>query len=202
MSICRLTFEEVETLVTKMGWDEHPNARFAKSAHSLWFRFKNYTDMNAPYACKDLDGNITSVIMLTRLVREPYANLYEIFAVKPTYARELYWEVMSFLHENGVERLKMSCTPDSVGWHMGNGIVGWGVDPSGSIRVDVPIMPTLEAQLELREASLKDISLVLPSEKKVELLREEENSFGPIKIKKVDAAIAAVGKYYYRRFIL
>ena len=202
MSFTRLSFDEVEKLVFDMKCSDHPNSRFANAAHSLWTRFHNYTERNSPYACIDHDGEITSVVMMTLLTREPYANLYEIFAVKPTFARDLYWDVMKGAKEMGAERLKMSCTPSSIGWHLGNGVVGWGVDPSGSIRVDIPIADSLEEQLDLRERALKDTSLVMPEGKNLQRLIDEENSFGPIKILKVEKAIDLMGDYYMRKDIV
>ena len=203
MSFTRMSFEDIDQLVTKMKNSEHPNARFASAAHSLWTRFHNYTERNMPYACIDRhSGDVTSVVMMTLLTREPYANLYEIFAVKPTFARELYWDVMKGAKEMGAERLKMSCTPSSIGWHLGNGVVGWGTDPSGSIRVDIPIADSLEEQLDLRERAIKDPSLVMPTGKNLQRLIDEENSFGPIKLPKVEKAIDSMGKYYMRKEIV
>tara|TARA_B110000285_G_C15137569_1_gene628185 strand:- start:324 stop:929 length:606 start_codon:yes stop_codon:yes gene_type:complete len=200
--ITRLDFDDVNALVYDMKAKSHPNAKFANGAHSLWRRFNNYTDRNTPYSCVDSTGDITSVVMMTMLTREPYANLYEIFAVKPTYARTLYWEVMAEAKKNGAERLKMSCTPSSIGWHLGNGVVGWGVDSSGSIRVDIPICGSLEEQLDLRERALHDPSLVMPTGKQAEALIKEEHSFGKIKIIKVEKAIDTMGDYYMRRHLL
>tara|TARA_B110000285_G_scaffold55990_1_gene63708 strand:- start:1090 stop:1692 length:603 start_codon:yes stop_codon:yes gene_type:complete len=199
--IQRMTKDQMDILVFNMQEDNNPNARFANSAHSLWTRFHNYTERNAPYACI-VDGEVTAVVMMTLLTREPYANLYEIFAVKPTYAGALYWSVMRLAKEMGAERLKMSCTPSSIGWHMKNGIVGWAVDPSGSIRVDIPICDSQEEQLALREDALTNPSLVLPPEKFAQKLASEENSFGPIKIIKVEKSIETMGDYYMRKEIL
>lgn len=198
----RLTQEQTEIVVKNMKTEGHPHAAFANASHSLWRRFNNYTERNSPYCLVGVDGDVKAVIMLTLLTREPYANLYEIFAIKPTYARELYWRVMKHAKEMGAERLKMSCTPSSLGWHLGNGIVGWGVDTSGSIRVDIPICDSLEEQLELREFALKHPSLITPTGKSAEKLVSEENSFGPIKIKKVEQAISLMGDYYMRRHLL
>ena len=203
MSFTRMSFDDIERLVYDMKDQEHPNAKFASGAHSLWTRFHNYTERNAPYACLERDtGEITSVVMMTLLTREPYANLYEIFAVRPTFAQELYWDVMKGAKDMGAERLKMSCTPSSIGWHLRNGVVGWGVDPSGSIRVDIPICDSLEEQLDLRERAIKDPSLVMPEGKNLQRLIDEENSFGPIKLPKVEKAINSMGDYYMRKHII
>ena len=192
----------MEQLVLEMKNNDHPNAKFASAAFSLWFRFGNFTERNAPYASVDAEGNITAVVMLTLLTREPYANLYEIFAVEGGYATSLYWEVMKHAKENGADRLKMSCTPSSIGWHFRNGIVGWGVDPTGSIRVDIPICDSLQEQTELRERSIENVSLVMPEGKPLQRLIDEENSFGPKKIIKVENAIDFMGDYYMRKEIV
>lgn len=195
----RLSKEVVDDLVERMVKDDHPNARFAKAAHSLWIRFKNY-DKHPPYAILTDNGDIAAVCMLTVLQREPYANLYEIFAIEKGYARKLYWDIMSELHGK-VSRLKMSCTPSSIGWHMGNGIIGWGTDPSGSIRVDIPIMKNIEDQVSLRDKWKENIDNITPPDKNRTKLREENNSFGPRKLPKVEEAIDKVGKYYLRRYL-
>jgi len=195
----RLSKEQVDELVNKMVNEDHDNARFAKAAHSLWIRFKNY-DKHPPWAILDDNGEIAAVCMITLLQREPYANLYEIFAVKKGYARKLYWKIMSDISSR-TERLKMSCTPSSIGWHMKNGIIGWGTDPSGSIRVDIPIMKTLEDQLKLRENWEENINWIIPPEKNRSRLKDEENSFGPRKKPKVEEAIDTVGDFYLRRYL-
>ena len=192
--------ETIQDLLLEMEQTDNSNLRFAKAAHSLWIRFHNY-EKNPPYVIYNDLNQIAAVCMITKLQREPYANLYEIFAVKPGYATDLYWEIMQHMHIMGVKRLKMSCTPSSIGWHMRNGIVGWAVDPSGSIRVDVPIMPTKQEQLDLRELAVIDPSVVMPPTKQANKLRLEENSFGPRKLPVVEKAIDAVGQYYLRRHL-
>ena len=168
-----------------------------RSSHNLWIRFKNYKD-NPPLLT--LQTNYHPVCMITKLKREPYANLYEIFAVHPGYATNL-WDIMAHMKANGVERLKMSCTPSSIGWHKRNGIVGWAIDPSGSIRVDVPICETQEEQLALRERAIDNPWLVMPPERKSIQLRAEHNSFGKIKQPKVDQAIDTLGDFWLRKYL-
>lgn len=192
----------MEQLVLEMKNNDHANAKFASAAFSLWFRFGNFTERNAPYASVDAEGNITAVVMLTLLTREPYANLYEIFAVESGCATSLYWEVMKHAKENGAERLKMSCTPSSIGWHFRNGIVGWGTDPTGSIRVDIPICDSRQEQIELRERAIECPILVMPEGKAKDRLAKEENSFGPKKIIQVENAIDFMGMCYMRKHIV
>ena len=96
----------------------------------------------------------------------------------------------------------MSCTPSSIGWHLKNGIVGWGIDPSGSVRVDIPIADSLQEQLDLRDRAVHDPSIIMPQGKNLDRLVNEENSFGKIKLAKVEKSISLMGDYYMRKEIL
>ena len=195
--------EEIQALVTKMKADGHPNFKFADSSQNLWIRFKNYeTDKNLPFVILNDKEEIAAVCMITKLVMTPYCNLYDIFAVESGYATKLYWGIMQYMKKNGVERLKMSCTPSSIGWHYRNGIVGWAVDPSGSIRVDVPICETQADQLSLRQMAIHTPALVMPPAKQQIKLSEEENSFGPKKIIQVEKAIDTMGEFYMRKHLI
>ena len=199
--IRNLNEDDMQLLVETMQADNNPNAAFAKGAHNLWIRFKNYKN-NPPFVNFTSDYHVGAVCMITKLKREPYANLYEIFAVYPGHATRLYWDIMAHMKANGVERLKMSCTPSSIGWHYRNGIVGWAVDPSGSIRVDVPICETQADQLALRNGAIHRPELVMPPAKQQIKLAEEENSFGPKKIIQVEKAIETMGEFYMRRHLI
>jgi len=206
MKIRNINLDEMEVLLIQMERANHKNLSFANSAHSLWVRFHNY-EKNPPYVIYDEDDNIAAVCMITVLQREPYANLYEIFSVKDGWASKLYWGIMEILYtgrsasRQRVERLKMSCTPSSIGWHFKNGIIGWGTDPSGSIRVDIPIMRTQKEQLELRENWKDNLDKIIPPSKNAKKLREEINMFGPKKQPKVDEAIDTMGEYYLRSLL-
>ena len=202
--IRRSNREEIQALVTKMKAEGHPNFKFADSSQNLWIRFKNYeNDKNLPFVILDDNREIAAVCMITKLVMTSYCNLYDIFAVKSGYATKLYWGIMQYMYSNGVKRLKMSCTPDSIGWHYRNGIVGWAIDPTGSIRVDIPIKPTQDQQLALRYMAVDGLpQLVMPPEKQADKLRLEENSFGPKKIIQVEQAIDTMGRYYMRKHLI
>jgi len=194
----RLDEKGMERVLDYMSESNNENLKFAKAAHNLWVRFKSY-DKHPPY-CLWYGDNPLAVCMITTLEREPYANLYEIFTIEKGYAGHLYWMIMKNLYGT-VTRLKMSCTPSSIGWHMKNGIIGWGTDPSGSIRVDIPIKPTREEQLELRDNWKDNLDYILPPGKNRVRLRDEENSFGPKKQPKVDEAIDKVGEFYLRKYL-
>lgn len=194
----RVTQVEFEAWVQSM--DEGRNKTFAKGAMNLWIRFKNF-EKNAPFALR-VDGDIKCVILITKLLRAPYVNLYEIVTATGEegngYARRLYWDVLSHFYDDGVLRLKMSCTPTSIGWHYGNGIIGWGVDATGSIRVDIPLRRTREEQLALRANYKNNMEEITPPEKAIKALLKENPTFGLKKAMQVEASKGHLGEYYLR----
>ena len=197
----RYTQEQVEKLLETQP--EGTNTKFLKSSHNLWFRFKNYVK-NPPFVLEDA-GVPVALVFITFSQRSKYANLYEIVTLEGKegcgYASKVYWEVMKAAHEAGMERLKMSCTPSSVTWHKRNGTIFWAVDPSGSLRVDQPLFPTIQEQLAFRERAVNDPSISLPVTKVLDKLKEEgveSHGFGQKKIDKVETAISSVGEYWLR----
>ena len=196
----RATQQEIQDLLDTLPADEK-NTKFAKGAHNLWIRFHNY-GKHDPWVL-EVDGQIVAVCHITVLKKQDYANLYEIYTIPNSegkgYASTLYWQVMMHLSmsHHGI-RLKMSCTPTSIGWHFRNGIIGYGVDPSGSIRVDVPIEPTKELQLAVRETWKLNPEQVLPPLKSREKLLKENPTFGVKKSVQVGQSIETMGEYYLR----
>jgi hypothetical protein len=95
----------------------------------------------------------------------------------------------------------MSCTPTSIGWHYGNGIIGWGVDATGSIRVDVPLRRTREEQLELRADYKKNMEEITPPEKAIKALLKENPTFGTKKAIQVASSKGHLGEYYLREIL-
>jgi len=163
--------EEMETILAKQP--EGKNTRFLNAAHSLWYRFKNY-DKHPAFSLND-----QAFVFATYSQRSKYINLYEIVTVEGAegkgYASEIWSAVMEDAYNNGMRRLKISCTPSSVTWHYRNGLVFWAVDPSGSLRSDQPLCKTREEQIALREQAIKDPSVVMPTDSKViENLRKED----------------------------
>jgi hypothetical protein len=197
--IDRVTKEEFADWINNMP--EGRNTRFARNANNLWTRFKNFEN-NPPWVLKE-EGDIKCAILITKLVREPYCNLYEIVTKEGQegkgYARRLYWHVMSHMFNDGVKRLKMSCTTSSIGWHYRNGIIGWGIDPTGSIRVDIPLRPTLEEQLELRNNFEDNKFEIMPEEKVAIRLLRENVSFGKKKEIQVNLSREVMGEHYRRK---
>jgi hypothetical protein len=198
----RLNKEEVETLIASQP--EGTNTKFLKSSHNLWFRFKNY-EKQPPFALMDGGIDPVALVFITFSARSKYANLYEIVTLEGEegqgYASEVYWKVMEEAHNQGMQRLKMSCTPSSVTWHKRNGTIFWAVDPSGSLRCDVPIFPNQHEQLTFRELAIKDPSVAIPPSKVAEKLKEESleaHNFGVKKTEKVETAIESVGEYWMR----
>lgn len=197
----RYTQEQVEKLLETQP--EGTNTKFLKSSHNLWFRFKNYVK-NPPFVLEDA-GVPVALVFITFSQRSKYANLYEIVTLEGKegcgYASEVYWEVMKEAHKQGMQRLKMSCTPSSVTWHKRNGTVFWAVDPSGSLRCDVPIFPTKAEALSFRELAVKDPTSAKPNAQVCDKLIEESlesHNFGVKKTAKVQEAIESVGEFWLR----
>tara|TARA_B110000093_G_scaffold13483_1_gene12571 strand:- start:179 stop:784 length:606 start_codon:yes stop_codon:yes gene_type:complete len=199
----RASQQEIEQLLETLPVDEK-NTKFAKGAHNLWVRFHNYSKHD-PFVL-EADGQIVAVCHITVLKNKDYANLYEIYTIPNSegkgYASTLYWQIMEHMANSysGI-RLKMSCTPSSIGWHYRNGIIGYGVDPSGSIRVDMPIEPTKEMQLALREGWKTNPEYVLPPAKSREKLLKENPTFGVKKSAQVEQSIGTMGEYYLREYL-
>lgn len=163
--------EEMEEILAQQP--EGKNTRFLNAAHSLWYRFKNY-DRHPAFSLEN-----KAFVFATYSERSKYINLYEIVTVEGAegkgYASEIWSAVMEDAYNNGMRRLKISCTPSSVTWHYRNGLVFWAVDPSGSLRSDQPLCRTREEQIKLREQAIEDPSLVMPTDSKViENLRKED----------------------------
>lgn len=195
--------EEMEVFLDSLPVDEK-NTKFAKGAHNLWVRFHNY-GKHDPFVLK-VDGQIVAVCHITVLKKGDYANLYEIYTIPNSegkgYASTLYWQIMEHMaHTYPRIRLKMSCTPSSIGWHYRNGIIGYGVDPSGSIRVDIPIAATKQDQLLTRFVWMGNKEFVLPPTKSREKLLKENPSFGVKKSAQVEQSIAMLGDYYLREYL-
>ena len=103
-----------------------------------------------------------------------------------------------------MERIKLSCTPSSITWHLRNGLVFWAVDRQGSLRSDQPLMKTREEQKELREKAIYEPQLVLPSRKVCEKLLQEALETQPLSQKQAINtynAIQHVGKYWLRNYL-
>ena len=196
------TIEEVENLIQNSP--EGKNTKFLSASHSLWFRFKNY-GKSPPMILED-DGKIVSLIFAT-FNRDKYTNLYEIVTVQGCegkgYASAIWDEYVDYaVNEKGMKRLKISCTPSSVSWHMKNGLVFWAVDPTGSLRSDQPLFKTREEQLIFRNLAVDDPTIAIPNDSKViaQLKGEslESHKFGAKKKAITEEAINRVGKYWLR----
>ena len=199
--LTRYNKESVESLLESQP--AGTNTKFLNSAHNLWFRFKNY-EKNPPFVLEKNDLPV-AFVFITFSKRSKYANLYEIVTLEGMegngYASEIYWAVMKEAHERGMLRLKMSCTPSSITWHKRNGTLFWGVDPSGSLRCNVPIFPNLHEQLTFREMAVNDPHIALPDSKVANHLRADSlgaHGFGPKKTERVENAIQNVGEYWLR----
>ena len=179
------------------------NTKFLSASHSLWKRFGNYD--RYPPLVLDEDG-IKSVIFATFSVRSGYVNLYEICTVQGQegkgYASKAWDGFLEHAKQHDMQRLKISCTPSSIGWHVRNGLVFWSVDPSGSLRSDQPIFQTRKEQLKFREKAIKNPNIAFPDVKVIKKLRAEgleDHNFGVKKAAQVIGAIQEVKSAWLRK---
>ncbi len=196
------TRDEVEHLL--LVSEEGKNTRFLKSSHNLWYRFKNYTKA-PPLAAREGD-DIVALIFAT-FNKDGYTNLYEIVTMEGHEGKGYGSKVWEYFLDYAVnqkqsKRLKISCTPSSVTWHMRNGLVFWAVDPSGSLRSDQPLFATRGEQLEFRAKAIVTPSIAKPTNPRVieQLKKEapESHGFGKKKMSATEEAIAAVGECWLR----
>ena len=180
------------------------NTKFLSAAHNLWTRFKNYE--KCPPMALEVNGEIVSLIYAT-FNRDNYTNLYEIVTVEGQegkgYASRIWDEYIKYaVQERNMERLKISCTPTSVGWHYRNGLIFWGVDPTGSLRSDQKMFATREEQCAYRDYCIENPMQALPPKEKVrEQLRKEGIEFyewGVKKTERTQEAINSVGRAWLR----
>ena len=200
-----MDFAQVEEIVKTSS--KGTNTKFLSSAHSLWYRFKNY-DKTPPMAY-EVNGEIVSLIFAT-YNRDTYSNLYEIVTIQGKegngYASRI-WEIWVnyAVTERQITRLKMSCTPSSITWHQRNGLLWWGVDPSGSLRSDQPLFATRSEQLAYRDWAIEHPIEALPpvkTRKKLVVEGLENYSWGDKKRTKTQEAIDAAGRSWLREFMI
>lgn len=200
------TVEEYALKKTLANSPNGRNTKFLQASLSLWTRFKNFKK-NPPYALYE-DDEIKSIIFATISERSKYVNLYEICTVQGQegkgYASKIWSEFIAISFDKGMERIKLSCTPSSITWHLRNGLVFWAVDRQGSLRSDQPLMKTREEQKELREKAIHEPQLVLPNKKVCVKLLEEALETQPLSQKQAINtynAINHVGKYWLRNYL-
>jgi hypothetical protein len=195
-----------ESLIKKVLEDSPPgsNTRFLSSSHSLWTRFKNYKN-NPPMMLTD--GEQPVCFIFATFNRDKYVNLYEIVTVEGQegngYASEMWDQFVEYATQvRGCTRLKISCTPSSIGWHVRNGLIFWAVDPTGSLRSDQPLFKNREEQFIFQKIAIADPHQAIPpNEKVVAQLRKESlesHGFGEKKTQKTLDAIEAVGDAWLR----
>jgi|TARA_R110001599_G_scaffold20228_1_gene76894 hypothetical protein len=182
------------------------NQKFLQQSHSLWFRFKNYTN-NPPFALIK-NNKIVSIIFATTSDKTKYINLYEICTIQgyegKGYGTEIWQEFVSYWYNNNMKRIKLSCTPSSITWHLRNGLVFWSVDKQGSLRSDQPLKQNIEQQKKLRDESLNNSELIIPNKKvcdKLKLESLETTGLSQKKSLETYKAIQQVGKYWFRSYL-
>ena len=205
LTICKNIQSEEIIPLTLVNMN-HRNTKFLKQAHNLWFRFKNY-EKHPAFALKESD-KIVAVIFATTSERTKYINLYEIVTIageeRKGYATKIWSEFIAYWYDKGMKRIKLSCTPSSVTWHLKNGLVFWSVDKQGSLRSDQPLMRTIEDQKDLRWKAIRQPELVLPdynTRQKLLLEDLETLHLSQRRLTKVFDAIEKVRGYWFRRYL-
>lgn len=199
-----LTKTDVETIIDQSP--DSKNNRFLKASHNLWMRFHNY-EKQLPMAL--IIKNKPVCIHFATFNKNLYTNSYEIVTVDghegKGYATQLWEEYMDYaVNVRGMQRLKNSCIPSSVSWHVKNGLIFWAVDPTGSLKTDQPLYPTIQAQREAREVFVKLPDSAMPPLNIVVKLRKhqlEYYSFGERKNGSIKAAIKSTGKYWMAKHL-
>lgn len=196
------TLEEVADLCRKH--EKTSRISLLRTTHGMWVRFNNY-EKHPPMVIR-IDGEIASIVFF-QITKNRYMNLYEIISL-PEYAgkgygTDLWKSVIKFACENQAERLKISCTPESILWHYPHGLIFWGVDKSGSLRSDQQLFPTIEEQVEYRRRVIEDPQHNLPPVSQVNKFKKEiqEIQFGENKKIKIQQAIKSIGSAWLAPYL-
>jgi len=195
-----LTEDDVDKIIleSKDGY----NTKFLKSSHNLWKRFQNYKNAS-PMAL--VENNKVVAIIFATFNKNFYTNLYEIVTIEGFegngYASKLWDQYIDYsVKIKKMTRLKISCTPRSITWHMRNGLIFWGIDSSGSLKSDQPLFSTRNEQKSARSLYVKNPNLALPSPKVVQELKKcqiESHNFTDGKKHEVLEAIMKVDKFWF-----
>lgn len=199
-----LSKTDVEAIIDQSP--DSKNNRFLKASHNLWMRFHNY-EKQYPMALTVKNKPVS--LIFSTFNKNGYTNNYEVVTIDghegKGYATQLWEEYMDYaVNVRGMQRLKNSCIPTSVSWHVKNGLIFWGVDPTGSLKTDQPIYPTIQAQREAREVFVKYPDYAKPLPSTVQKLRKHQlefYSFGERKNGIIKAAIKSTGKYWMAKHL-
>jgi len=185
---------------------EGANTNFLKASHSLWTRFGNY-DKHPPFV-HIFDDEYVSIIFATRSERTKYVNLYEIVTVQghegKGYGKAVWDSHAKYCIERGMERIKLSCTPSSIGFHKKNGLIFWAVDKQGSLRSDQPLEESIIKQNKLRTEAMLNPNLVIPNQKVCIKLKSEDIETLQLsnnKLMHTYQAIQEVGDCWFRKHL-
>jgi hypothetical protein len=182
------------------------NTKFLKNAHNLWYRFKNYE--KNPCISLYSDKVCVAVIYATFSEKTKYTNLYEICTMqgmeKKGYATLIWSEYLKIAKQKNMERLKISCTPESISWHKRNGLVFWAVDKQGSLKSDQPIKANRDEQIAFRGKVLLKPEIAKPEKKLCEQFKNEQIENVKLNSKqsiRTWCAIKEVGEYYLGKYL-
>ena len=187
----KIGIREVQSVV--QSWESSEALRVVKQAHGLWMSFKNYPKQ--PPVVLRHKGAIAAIAFRT-INKNGYLNLYDI-ATAPQFqgkgfASQLWKQLISEAHLQGATRIKMGCSPSSLGWHMRNGAIFWGVDDQGSLLCDMPLMPTVAQQRLLQAEAIADPNAVIPPSKALAEVKARSPSRPQLNLRRRVAALAAI----------
>lgn len=189
---------EVEAIIKKSPPGR--NTDFLKSSHNLWTRFHNYSKTRSMPMGLIHKNKIVSIIFAT-FNKNLYTNLYEIVTMQGEeghgFARQLWEEFVCYaVMQMKMTRLKISCTPSSLTWHLRNGLIFWAVDSSGSLKSDQPLFASRDAQRAAFQKFTKNYKLALPNQNVTEQFRTSQLNdfpFGTMKRRRTREAIEKAG---------
>lgn len=200
----RLNKKEVEDIIEQSPPGR--NTSFLLNAHNSWVRFKAYETQ--PPFCYIEDGKVVTII-IAYFKQNKYANLYDICTIQGEegkgYATKCWDQFVYHAKSEGIERLKISCTPESITWHIRNGLIFWGVDPSGSLMSDQILFSARQEQLDYRDYAVSNpFDCLPPKPAQLKLLKRgiDSHNFGEKKKQKINEAIAKTGKFWLRDYLL
>jgi hypothetical protein len=197
---------QIEKLIASS--EKGSNTAFLNKAHSLWYRFQNY-DKAPPMVF--LYEDIPVCCIFATYNRNKYTNLYEIVTMqgheRNGYASQCWDKWISYaVNEKSSQRLKLSCTPASIGWHVRNDLIFWAVDPSGSLRSDQRLFGCRKEQKEYLQWALEhpqDVVAELPESVRNRFCSEQLDvcTLSNNKKQKAQEAIEFVGDRWFGKFL-
>lgn len=190
--------EEIDVLLSTITQGD--NTKFLAASHNLWKRFHNYE--KAPPMALMNDDKIVCLHYAT-FNKNKYLNSYEIVTMEGQeghgYASKLWEESMNYaVMEMGITRLKNSCIASSITWHIKHGLIFWGIDPTGSLKSDQPLYPSIKAQIDAFNVFRKNHSLAEPAPSVLKSMKQiDDYTFSPKKQRLIMEAVNKAGDHWF-----